>query len=373
MCELIAKAKKSRDLASASMYPGELVEQEEEELQSANKNKITKTTTKKLPVKGSKCKAVTTEGTYYRFILAFFAEEMRVHVVQLGDQPTRDQLDNGDTNQMVRWKEIADYYNDADKEDLKKIPTTDSNLEILLGVKMVEPTVCQDEFDELVARECLILKRYLDFHYNIVVSKNRQSGSHADMHNFCNEKPYLYLYHTLLVETDNVVIKRQVVADLAEDTVRDSNAPKLSTKKKTPKRRRSNSGSVASSHKTKEQRFERVSDSMEAFIDMKRALLKNSIEENKEETLQKNLEGIMDRMAKQKKRLKEMQKDSDYNSDDSDTVVVKEIVDRLRKTRDEIRRDLQNHDQLKEDKEIGLNQSPVRCIQYGRGSDCSTL
>jgi hypothetical protein len=68
-----------------------------------------------------------------------------------------------------------------------------------------------------------------------------------------------------------------------------------------------------------------------------------------------------------------MQKDSDYNSDDSDTVVVKEIVDRLRKTRDEIRRDLQNHDQLKEDKEIGLNQSPVRCIQYGRGSDCSTL
>jgi hypothetical protein len=30
--------------------------------------------------------------------------------------------------------------------------------------------------------------------------KNRQSGSHADMHNFCEEKPYLYLYHILLVE-----------------------------------------------------------------------------------------------------------------------------------------------------------------------------
>jgi hypothetical protein len=370
MCELIAKAKKSRGLASA-MYPGELVEQEE--LQSANK-KSKKMTTKKLPVKGSKCNAVTTEGTYYRFILAFFAEEMRVHVVQLGDQPTRDQLDNGDTNQMVRWKEIADYYNDADKEDLKKIPTTDCNLEILLGVKMVEPTVCQDEFDELVARDCLILKRYLDFHYNIVVSKNRQSGSHADFHNFCNEKPYLYLYHTLLVETDNVVLKRQVVADLAEDTVRDSNAPRSSTKKKTPKRRRiNNNGSVASSHKTKEQRFERVSDSMEEYIDMKRAHLKESREEKKEDKLEKNLEGIMDRIANQKRRLREMQEDSEYNSDNSDTVVVKEIVDRLRKTRDEIRRDLRNHDQLKEDKELGLNQSPVRCIQYGRGSDCSTL
>jgi hypothetical protein len=138
ICELIAKAKKSRGLASA-MYPaGELVEQEE--LQSANKKSTKMTSTRtKLPAKGSKCNAVTTEGTYYRFILAFFAEEMRMHVVQLGDQPTRDQVDNGDTNQMVRWKEIVDYYNDADKEDLKKIPTTDSNLEYLLGVKMVEP------------------------------------------------------------------------------------------------------------------------------------------------------------------------------------------------------------------------------------------
>jgi hypothetical protein len=42
----------------------------------------------------SKCNTVTTEGTYYRFILVFFAEEMRVHVMQLGDQPTRVQLDN---------------------------------------------------------------------------------------------------------------------------------------------------------------------------------------------------------------------------------------------------------------------------------------
>jgi hypothetical protein len=176
------------------------------------------------------------------------------------------------------------------------------------------------------------------------------------------------------VETDNVVLKRQVVADLAEDTVRDSNAPKSSTKKKTPKRRRiSNNGSVASSHKTKERRFERVSDSMEEYIDMKTAHLKESIEEKKEEKLEKNLEGIMDRIANQKRRLREMQEDSDYNSDNSDTVVVKEIVDRLRKTRDEIRQDLRNHDQLKEDKERGLSQSPVRCIQYGRGSDCSTL
>jgi hypothetical protein len=323
-------------------------------------------------MEASKCDAVTMEGTYYRFILAFFAEEMRVHVVQLGDQPTRDQLDNGDTNQMVRWKEIADYYNAADKEDLKKIPSADSNLEILLGVKMVEPTVYEHEFDKLVARDCLILKRYLDFHYNCVVSKNRQSGSHADMHNFCNEKPYLYLYHTFLVEADNVVLKRQVVADLP---VRESNARRSSPKKKTPKRRRiGNNGSVTSSHKTKERRFERFSDSMEEYIEMKTAHRKESLEEKKEEKLEKKgeklekkLEGIMVRIVNQKRRLKEMQKDSNYDSDNSDTVVVKEIVDRLRKTRDEIRRDLRNHDQLKEDKELGLDQCSVRCIQYGRG------
>jgi hypothetical protein len=69
-----------------------------------------------------------------------------------------------------------------------------------------------------------------------------------------------------------------------------------------------------------------------------------------------------------------MHEDSNYDSDDSDTVVEKEIVDSLKKTRDEIRRDLKNHNQLKEDKELGLDQSPVRCIQYRtRGSDCSTF
>jgi hypothetical protein len=76
MCEMIAKAKRSRGLASA-MYPGELYQQEE----SAAEKKSKKKTTKKLPARGSKCDAVTTEGTYYRFILAFFAQEMRLHVL----------------------------------------------------------------------------------------------------------------------------------------------------------------------------------------------------------------------------------------------------------------------------------------------------
>jgi hypothetical protein len=235
----------------------------------------------------------------------------------------------------------------------------------------------------LLVQQLLLLKRYLDHHYNLALSKNRQSGSHADMHNFCEQKPYLYLYHILLVETDSVVLKRQVVTDLPEDAVHDSNAPTSSTKKKkkTPKKRRiGNNGSVASSHKTSQTCFERVSETMDGYIGMKAAVLKESQADVKEtqgkekgRKLQKELGGILKEISNQKRRLKDMQEDSDYDSDNSDAVVEKELFASLKGTRDDIRQDLRNHDQLKEDKELGHDQSPVRCIQYGRGSDCSTL
>jgi hypothetical protein len=134
----------------------------------AKKNKATKST------------FVKSEGTFYRFLLAFFAQDMRPYVIELGHQPTKNDLDSHRIlHYGILFNKLAKVYNDSEREDLETLSTHDDSY--------INSNVANDvpsKFDILTAEDMSDVFQYLNFWYKNRMRRCLRSGSHDMYANF---------------------------------------------------------------------------------------------------------------------------------------------------------------------------------------------
>jgi hypothetical protein len=125
MCNLIIDRMKLKTL-DKDMYPEDF-SGEAGDKNGGDEQPSAKAKGKKLK-KGSKPQAVTKDGTYYRVILTYFLQELRIYVTGLGENPTAKQLD--DSKQFLhadKYAKLAEAYN-SDRDDLKMVRLQPSTL-----------------------------------------------------------------------------------------------------------------------------------------------------------------------------------------------------------------------------------------------------
>jgi hypothetical protein len=89
MCDLIVKAVKTKKLKQ-EMYPSGSPNATDFNADGCAKKKTSKK--KKKKKNGAKLVCVTKKGTYYHFLLTFFAQDLHHLIAQLGHQPSKSQL-----------------------------------------------------------------------------------------------------------------------------------------------------------------------------------------------------------------------------------------------------------------------------------------
>lgn len=166
MCDLIVKFAKTKGLKNLMYGGGEIAGNDGNT--SSNKKEKKAEKKKKKKSKGTKPVCVTQEGTYYRFLLALFAQELRPLVVKIGHQPSKNELDKRGLLHGNIFEAMAKYYNDTDRDDLKTLPTRDD----FYTSANVEHDV-PSEFDVLTAEEMSELLDFCNFHYGNRMSKCR--------------------------------------------------------------------------------------------------------------------------------------------------------------------------------------------------------
>jgi hypothetical protein len=178
MCELIVGAKKAQNLQN-DMYPtvgGADEDAQTKKRSNSKKNKATKPT------------CVKSEGTFYRFLLAFFAQDMRLYVIKLGHQLTKNDLDSRRILDYSIFNKLAKVYNDSEHEDLET-----HNFYINRNVANDIPS----KFDVLPAEDMSDVFHYLNFWYKKRMRWCLRSGLHDMYVNFVHDLPFLFLYWSL--------------------------------------------------------------------------------------------------------------------------------------------------------------------------------
>ena len=187
MCKLIVGAKKAQNLQN-DMYPTEGGADEDAQTKKSSSSKKKKAKKNK----ATKPTCVKSEGTFYRFLLAFFAQDMRPYVIKLGHQPTKNDLDSHRILHYGIFNKLAKVYNDSEHEDLETLPTHD-DFYINSNVANDVPS----KFDILTAEDMSDVFHYLNFWYKNRMRRCLRSGSHDMYVNFVRDLPFLFLYWTL--------------------------------------------------------------------------------------------------------------------------------------------------------------------------------
>jgi len=161
--------------------------------EDAQTEKSSSSSSKKKKAKATKPTFVKSEGTIYRFLLAFFAQDMRPYVIELGHQPTKNDLDSHRIlHYGILFNKLAKVYNDSEREDLETLSTHD-DFYINSNVANDVPS----KFDILTAEDMSDVFQYLNFWYKNRMRRCLRSGSHDMYANFVRGLPFLFLYWTL--------------------------------------------------------------------------------------------------------------------------------------------------------------------------------
>lgn len=193
ICELIVEAKKAQNLQNI-MYPtnggGDTSTATDT---GSSKKKKKKKEKKKKKNKSTKPACVKSEGTWYRFLLTLFLQELRPYVTKLGLQPTKNDLDKRRIPHFEVFNKMANIFNDADRNDLKHLPNRHeywTNCEVAHDIP-------SDFDDGLTAEEMAEIFDCLNYWYAFCMRKCRKSGNHDRFENFAGGRPYLFLYWQL--------------------------------------------------------------------------------------------------------------------------------------------------------------------------------
>jgi hypothetical protein len=223
MCELILKAAKTKNLKH-QMYPSS--NSNTTDSNADGKKKAKKKGKKKN--KGTKPKCVTKEGTFYHALLTLFAQDLCPYVIQLGHQPSKNQLDKHGLLHGDIYDKMVSVNNNEDHHDLAVLPSHDE-FYVTSNVNNNIPS----EFNSLTAEDMLEIN-FLNYHYKARMAKCKLSGNHDCFANFVWDRPYLFLYWE--VEQDGQIkIQNIAILELPDEAHRDSSNPssnKASTNRK---------------------------------------------------------------------------------------------------------------------------------------------
>jgi hypothetical protein len=211
LCELIVNAVKAKNL-DAVMYPEDFAGAAASD---DSREKKTKSTKKK---KGKKQKPAVTqqEGTLYRVIVTYFLQDVRPHVIKLGSQPGKNALDKREFLHQAVFEKLAEVYNDELRDDHKSLPYRHE-----MYAKWNINANIPSKFDPLTALYISEILDFINYHYKDRMRDCRKSGNHDVYQNFVRTKPYLFLYHHRLSDSQ-IELQNLAFAQLDENVKRES-------------------------------------------------------------------------------------------------------------------------------------------------------
>jgi hypothetical protein len=152
------------------------------------------------------------EGTFYHFLLAFFAQDMRPYLIKLGHQLTKNDLDSHGILHYGIFNKLAKVYNDSEHEDLETLPTHD---EFYINSNVANDV--PSKFDILTAEDMSDVFHYLNFWYKNRMQQCLRSGLHDMYVNFVHDLPFLFLYWSLQ-QDGHIEIQNLTMPNLLEGT-----------------------------------------------------------------------------------------------------------------------------------------------------------
>lgn len=181
----------------------------EEEVEVGDKNK------KKGSNKGKRPTKITSKGSLYRVILTYFLQDMWEFVKKIATNPEGFELNVPCTHHERCWNMLSGRYNDPALVDLNTFDALD-NVFVSTGINGDKSTM----YDKLTGATFSATMVYFNKIYRGIYNPCNKSGNHQDFGDYCQNRPYTFLYHSNLLEIQDCVLTNLAYPQLPDGVKR---------------------------------------------------------------------------------------------------------------------------------------------------------